>query len=160
MLTTKEEALAGALAQIDRAFGKDRTEPLPKPGPMTERVARVLFARDFPPVDDVRFEDLTDPERDEYFDTAREIFGAMSTPTEEMLDDAEGWQPKDSYQELETAREQIQFLWQVMIDCAEAEFSEETLARKARAEEYAKLTPEQQRATWTEWEAKHGVAPF
>jgi hypothetical protein len=123
-------------------------------------VARVLFARDFPPVDGVRFEDLSEPERDEYFDTAREIFRAMGSPTEEMLDDAEGWQPKDSYQDLETERERIEFLWQVMVDCAEAEFSEETLARKARDAEFAKLSPEEQAATWAEWEAKHGSAPF
>ena len=158
---SRDEALTAALAQIDRAFGKGGTgETPPKPPTMTERVARVLFAREFPPVDGVKWEDLSEIERSEYFETARDIFGAMGSPTDEMLNDAEGWQPKDSYQDLETDRERIEFLWQVMLDCAEAELSEETLARKARADEWEKLPQEEKDASWAAWEAEHGTGKF
>jgi hypothetical protein len=157
----QERALEAALAQIDRAFGKNATgEVPPLPGTMTERVARVLFRREFPPVDDVKFEDLSEPERDDYFQTARDIFAAMGQPTEEMLDDAEGWQPKDSYHDLETERERIEFLWGVMLDCAEAELSKETLARKAKAEEWDRLSPEEQAASWAKWDEEHKPPRF
>jgi hypothetical protein len=155
------EALSAALDQIDRAFGRSATgEAQPLPGTMTERVARVLYWNDPTQLSGTPFEEIAQPDYDRYVQLARDIFVAMGRPTDGMLNDAEGWQPKDSYQDLETERERIEFLWQVMLECAEAELSEETLARKARGAEFAKLSPEDQAATWAKWEAEHQPPRF
>lgn len=160
-MTNPDQALSAALAQIDQAFGKDAPPyTQTRPASMTESVARELCRQRLivapEELPSERLNQLVDEHWRTFIDRARDVFAAMSVPTEEMLDDVEGWQPKDAYEDLPTERERIEFIWQVMIDCAEAEFSEETLARQAKQAEWDAMTPEQQRANWAEWEAKNG----
>jgi hypothetical protein len=130
----KQAALDAALKQIDKHFGKG-SAPLPRPETMTEAVARELCRqrllvdeREVPPDALAR---LVDAHWRGFIQRAQDVFGVMLTPTEEMLDDVEGWQPKDQYQDLETERERIEFIWQTMLTAAEYELDEHTLAQKA-----------------------------
>jgi hypothetical protein len=160
MSGTSNEDLESALAQIDRVFGKGGSGELAAPASITEHVARVLCRQSVRGLRGNKLTAYINEMWQNHIEDAQEVFSAMSRPTDEMLNDAEGWQPKDAYQDLRTAREQITFLWGVMIDCAEAELSEEALQRKELAAEWEKLSPDEQAARWSEWEAQHGRGPF
>lgn len=163
----KQDALDAALAQIGQAFGKD-VAPCPRPESLTELVAREMCRAHY------RHEGLSwqqaqiaeDAGWRHWLQDARSLFCALVTPTEEMLDDAEGWQAKDAYQDLETERERIDFLWGVMLDCAEAEYDDEGNSRaEKRAAELARwnaLSQEEREEQWAAWEAEHwpNGAPF
>jgi hypothetical protein len=132
----KQAALDAALEQINRAFGKGAAaHGAPRPETMTETVARELCRQRLL----IEERELSADEVDRYVDgywrtfiqRAQDMFRAMATPTEDMLNDVEGWQPKDQYQDLETERERIEFIWQTMLTCAEYELDEHSLAQKA-----------------------------
>lgn len=170
-MATKQQSLDAALAQIDRAFGKNRTEEMPAPpSSMTERIARALCRQAILRQNDGEYRDdwaqKVDLSWSGHIADARDIIESMGSPTEEMLDDAEGWQSRDQYEDLETAREQIAFLWNAMLDCAECEYDDDGNSRAEMRENEAAawnaLSKEVQEAHWAEWNAKHfpNVAPF
>ena len=150
--------LEAALEQIDRAFGKARTGALPSlPGTMTERVAREL-CRQHHSAAGTRGEQLNltvDNYWQDWIEAAKGVFAAMGAATDEMLDTAEGWQPKDQYENLETERERIAFLWDVMLTDAEEEYDEQGRCRAdlraAEEAEWDARSPEEQRASWADW---------
>lgn len=133
-MTEHQQALDAALAQIDQAFGKGASEVRVQPATMTERVARELcrqHALKYAVSGDALAQHI-EAGWENYVADAQSVFGAMCSPSEEMLDDAEGSQDRDEYQDLETAREQIVFIWQTMLTAAEYELDPDELARKAR----------------------------
>lgn len=134
---TEGPAFEAAMAQIDRAFGINAAERRPLPSTMTERVARELAAIAVR-AEGLSYEELgqrVDSDWRNYIEDARSVFGVMYQPTAEMLDDVEGSQDRDEYQDLLTAREQIEHIWQVMLTTAEYELDPDELARKERLAE-------------------------
>lgn len=132
---TDGTALDAALAQIDQAFGTSLRTGLP--ATMTERVARQL-CRQYQQRQGTHWEmakAIADNEWPSFVDAARRIFEAMVSPTEEMLDDIEGAMDKDDYQDIETQRERIVYIWQALLTTADYELDEDELARKARQAE-------------------------
>lgn len=156
----RETVLDAALAQIDRAFGKNgdgaRTE---LPPTMTERVARSLCGFD---AGSAERKTYIDEHWRDYIDRAQSVFLTMSTPTADMLGEADYASEHDHYLDLETAREQFAHIWDVMLTHAEYELDERELARKAHIAqaqaEFEKMSPEEKAAHWAAWEAEHSIA--